>query len=270
MKAAMIVDTSRFNALLKDYAKETGKKMGEVVRHATTILAKSFMISTKPRSKGGGDGDFRKTKKGEIIYHGKDDRALGEQKVLQDIGKVFGSFAEATNIIKAASEDAARGFSLAIRRGDYDEAERILKSLGGKDANAKIGDLDPQIHSQSTRGGRKKNPPKARFVKDKELRDYQRKIVARVGFAKSAWYHAGLAIGKMTNVPAWIKRHPNTGVGSADLKSSNPSATIKSLVTYASQTLTQQQQNEAMHYARGRMTAMIKHAIDRKKKRIQP
>jgi hypothetical protein len=270
MKVMITVNTSRFNALLNQYSRETGKKMGEVVRHATTILAKSFMISTKPRSKGGGDGDFRKTKKGEIIYHGKADLELGKTATLRDIGKVFGSFAEATNIIKATSEDAAKGFSLAIRRGNYDEAERILKSLGGSERNAEVGQMDASIHKSSRVNGKVRRQRKAQFVHPKKLKEYERKIVARVGFAKSAWYHAGLAVGKMTNVPAWIKRHTNTGVGSANLKSSNPSATIKSLVTYASQTLTQRQQNEAMHYARGRMTAMIKHAIDRKKKRIQP
>jgi hypothetical protein len=251
------IETAKFNAALAQYAKASKKSAGEVVRRACVFVAKAFMVSTQPRSNANeSDGNFRK-KKGEVIYNGKADQALGKTAVMRDIGKVFSPHQQAFNEIKETSRDAAKGYAKAVANGDFDEAERILKSTGKRNRNAEVGDLDPKMHKESKRGGRVKRQRIARFIDRKELAEYSKEIANRVGFAKSAWFHLGLKFGKMTNVPAWIKRHAAPGMAIDSTNSKNPGGSMTSLVRYASQILPESKQSESMKYARQRMTSMM-------------
>jgi hypothetical protein len=251
------IETAKFNAALSEYAKASKKSASEVVRRACVFVAKAFMVSTQPRSNANtSDGNFRK-KKGEIIYNGKVDHALGKTAVMRDIGRVFAPHQNAFNEIKETSKDAAKGYAKAIADGNHDEAERILKSTGKRNRNAEVGELDPQLHKQSRRNGRVNRQRIARFVNKKELTDYSKEIANRVGFAKSAWFYLGLKFGKMTNVPAWIKKHNAPGLPMDNTNSKNPHGVMTSLVRYASQILPASKQAESMKYARGRMVSMM-------------
>jgi hypothetical protein len=249
--------TAKFNVALAKYAKASKKSSGEVVRRACVFVAKAFMVSTQPRSNANtSDGNFRK-RKGEIIYNGKADHALGKTAVMRDIGRVFAPHQEAFNEIKQTSKDAAKGYAKAVANGNFDEAERILKATGKRNRSADVGAVERSMHKENKRDGRVNRRRIARFVDKKELAEYSKEIANRVGFAKSAWFHIGLKFGKMTNVPAWIKRHAAPGMAIDNSNAKSPNATMTSLVRYASQILPDSKQREAMVYAEQRMISMM-------------
>jgi hypothetical protein len=251
------IETARFNADLAYYAKMSKKSTAKVVSMACSFIAKSFMVSTKFRDeKVGVSANFR-AKKGEIIYNGKADLKLGKETIMREIGSVFGTHQQAFNEIKETSRDAAKGYAKAIADGNNEEAERILKSVGVKSKGADVGQVDPKMHKQNRKKGKGGTKHVMRFVDKKELEQYKKKVFDRIGFAKSAWFHLGLKFGKMTNVPAWIKRHAAPGMAIDNTKSSNPGASMTSLVRYASQILSDAKQAESMKYARGRMIHMM-------------
>jgi len=256
MKGAIEVKTKSFNAALDRYAEGTGRKMGDVIKRACVFLAKAYMVSTQPRDMANGDGNFRKNK-GEVIYNGKGDHALGKNAALRDVGRVFGSFQQATNEIKNQSKDAAKGFAKAIKDGNMQEAERIAQSVGIQGGQADVGKLDPRIHQASRNEGRVKRKNIARFVDKKELDAYKKKVTAMVGFAKSAWLHAGRRFGAMTNTPAFIKRHDAPMKVVDHTSKATPGASMTSMVKYASKILSRSRQAEAQKYAEQRMMTMM-------------
>jgi hypothetical protein len=256
------VETKELSEAMRRYAKATGKSAGQVVKMNCKFMAKSLMVSTQPRShQSGGDGDFRK-KKGEVIYHGKADRKLGEASVTKDIGKVFSTFSQTFEEIKENSEDAAKGFFKAAKSGDWREAERILRSTGISNRNANVGKLDRAIHKQSKHNGRVNRQRAELVVDNKERKEYTKEIVKRVGFAKAAWANAGLSFGPMTNVPAFIKRHaaPSTTVNNTS-RETDPYGEMQSLVRYAGQVLKDDSVTIALRIATGRMERMMEHEL---------
>jgi hypothetical protein len=120
-----------------------------------------------------------------------------------------------------------------------------------------VGSVDPKMHRSNRKRGKNGTTHILRFVDKKELANYTKEVFNRIGFAKAAWFHAGLKFGKMTNVPAWIKKHAAPGVGIDNTKGNNPHGTMTSLVRYASQTLSQSMQADSMKYARQRMVSMM-------------
>jgi hypothetical protein len=251
------IETAKFNAALAQYAKASKKSAGEVVRRACVFVAKAFMVSSKFRDETvSSDGNFRK-KKGEIIYNGKADLKLGKESIMRDIGAVFGTHQQAFNLIKEQSSDAAKGYAKAVGSGDHKEAERILQSVGVANKATDVGSVDPKMHRSNRKKGKSGTTHVMRFVDKKELADYTKKVFDRIGFAKAAWFHAGLKFGKMTNVPAWVKKHAAPSMVIDSTNSSNPGASMTSLVRYASQTLSQSMQADSMKYARQRMTSMM-------------
>lgn len=258
MSVKIKVQSVEFQKALDRYAKETGRSMRNVVKRACVFIAKAYMVSTKPKERNKNKVNFREHK-GEIIYNGKADHKDGVKSVMRDIGRVFGTYQQASIEIKQQSENAAKGFARATRHGDWSEAERILQSVGGKNSDAKLGDIGNQSHKKFRRSDKI-----VKFTDKKTLDAYKKKIAARVGFAKSAWAQAGAKFGRMTNIPAWIKRHKAPFSVMDHTKKVNPGAIMTSHVRYADSVLSYAEQSYAMRFARGRMITMMKEELKAK------
>jgi hypothetical protein len=229
------VDMRPVTDALKELARVTGKDLGEIVKQNARLLAWNLAISSQPwKSK---EGNFRTNKRGETFYNGKADRVMGEAAVMRDIGKVFQSAQVVFDEIRRQDEALAKAFYRAIKLGDQGEAQRLLRSSTSEFKDASVEPFSKPAHqSLRSKGTVKQRTPNIVALDWRAVNAYAKERTKLVGFAKSGFVAAGEQLGKVRNVPAWIKR--NKGPGKATASSGiNSTATVESLVNYASDVL---------------------------------
>lgn len=241
------IETRELAAALKQLATATRKNFGEVVRQNARLVAWNLAHNTQPW---GMKLDQKKT---------------GEAAVMRDIGKVFKPATAIFKELRASDVKLARAWYSLVKAGKYAEAERILTATDLLDRNADIGPIEDRHHRDS-RGsrGRVHRHRAAQIIPDsKELRAYQKKIAARVGFAKAGWITAGSQVGKVTKVPAWIKRHTAAPGAARDNSKDmfSPHITLRNQVRYLPRIMTQSDVAHALRLQREKMLAHIQHVI---------
>jgi hypothetical protein len=247
MKPEIDIETKQFQEALRRLARDTGKSFRHVVDQNARLVAKNLAFQTQPF------GETNAAKK------------TGEGAVMRDIGSVYSSASKIFKQLKAQSIDQAKGFYAAVKNGDYALAEDILKRSGLRDRNAEVGEFDSSHHRQSRnkRGRVSRNRAALITPSGKEIRAYQAEVAKRVGFAKGAWIAAGQQLGRLSRVPAWMRRHAGSGQGTGTRKGgeNNPSASMNNNVGYVSGILTPAQISEALRLQREKMEAHINHVV---------
>lgn len=252
MKPTITVETKRFEAALRRLAQETGKSFVEVVNQNARLIAVNLAYQTQP------------------FGLGLDAKKAGEGAVFRDIGKVFKPANKIYAELRAQSAKMAKGFYAAVKNGDFAQAEDILRRSGILDRNAEIGELQPELHRKSrNRRGRVSRHRAALITPDaKSIRDYQKQVAQKVGFAKGGWIAAGQQLGKLSRVPAWLKKNAGQqGKATRRGGERNPSVELHNLVRYVSQVLTPAQMAEALRIQREKMEKHINYVVSKAARR---
>ena len=185
------VDTSKFNAAIRAFAKESRKGMEEVVKQRAGIIVGNLIAVTPPA-----DAKGRSTgKKGQITSEAK---KRGEDAVKADIFKLFPT--------SAAKEEKILAM---IERGDKFKTFSIPRKVPNYAAN--IGDLKrfhAQARSKST-GRVRTEYGKKMAVTRKSLRTaYAKEMAKRVGILNAGWLNAAQKLKTAkSKTPSWITRH---------------------------------------------------------------
>jgi hypothetical protein len=226
------VDMKPITEALKELARVTGKDIGEIVKQNARLLAWNLAISTQPwKSK---EGNFRSNKRGETFYTGKADRLVGQAAVMRDVGRVFQSAQVVFDEISKQDEALAKAFYKAIKLGNVNDAEKLLRASNSQFKGASIEAFTKSAHQQLRINGKvKQRRPNIIALDWKPVAAYAKERAKLVGFAKSGFVAAGNQLGRVRNVPTWIKGNKGPGKGAAN-SGFNATATVESLVRYAS------------------------------------
>lgn len=246
MNPELKVETRRFEAALRNLARETGRSFGEVVNQNARLIAVNLAYQTQP------------------FGNSSASRKQGEGAVMRDIGKVYRTASSVYAEIKDQSEKTAKGWYKAVKAGEFTQAEAILRKVSIADRNAAIGKFDDSLHIKSrNRRGRVSRHRIALITPDaKELKTYAKQVASRVGYAKAGWIAAGLQLGKLSRVPAWLKK-VTAGQGSGTMKGRavNPEAELHNFVQYLTNILNTGSVATALRVQREKMEKHIKYAV---------
>lgn len=245
MKGEVKIETRAFEAALRNLAKATGKSFRQVVDQNSRLIAINLAHQTQPF---GMDSGAKKA---------------GEGAVMRDIGRVYKPASQVFEEVKEESAAQARGFYAAVKSGNYSMAEDILKRTGIKDRNTTVGEFEPSVHGKwrNRRGTVNRHRAALIVPKAKDIKNYAKEVARRVGIAKSGWIAAGLQLGRLSRVPAWIKRHTGTGNATRRGGEVNPSAKMNNNVRYISDVLKPDQIATALRIQREKMEAHIRHVV---------
>jgi hypothetical protein len=233
------------------YAEATGKRLGDVVKQNSRLIAWNLAHNTQPWG---------------MDLAGK---KAGEAAVLRDIGNVYSSAASMyKQLLDAGDAKLAKSWYKLVKSGDYKKAADILRKTTLKDRNTPISaPLDPALHQAArtrSRGIVTRHRP-AQIVPDgKEIRDYGKQRKALVGFGKAGWITAGAGLGSITRVPAWITRHKGQAPGHADDHTSSrtdPYVVLTNGVNYATKIIPDHQAGAALKIQADKMLAHIEHVL---------
>lgn len=211
------VDTRELQGLFRDLEELSGKKAGVLIRERAGLLARVCAERTQPVADAS-SGDA--VSSGTTSADGASPKArqLGEQAVRRDIGRVYvpGNrvFGE---IERRIGTRAARAFKKLLKTNP-EEAWRLLQSAGLAASNLGVSPWDGgTLHQQLRNRGRINRGNKPVIIPDtKQLVDYVKKAIKRVGYTKSGWITAARQIPGakgISRVAAWIKRHTAPGAG---------------------------------------------------------
>lgn len=244
------IETRELAAALKQLATATRKDFATVVQQNARLVSWNLAHNTQPW--------------GMKLAEKK----TGEAAVMRDIGKVFKPATAIFKAIRATDSKLAKAWYSLVKDGKFSAAERILKATDLLDRNAEIGPIEDRHHRDS-RGsrGRVHRHRAAQIIPDaRELREYQKKITARVGFAKAGWITAGMKVGNVTKVPAWIKRHQGAAPGAARDNSRDmfsPHITLSNQVRYLPRIMSESDVAHALRLQREKMLAHIQHVLSK-------
>jgi hypothetical protein len=252
MTPELRVETRRFEDALRRLARESNRSFSDVVNQNARLIASNLAFQTQPF------GTSSASKK------------QGEGAVMRDIGKVYRTAASVFAEIKDQSEKTARAWYKAVKAGEFEKAESILRKCNIGDRNAKIGEFDASFHRKNlNRRGRVSRHRAALITADaKALKAYGKEIASHVGYAKAGWIAAGEQLGKLSRVPAWLRKvKAGQGKGTMKGREINPEATIHNMVQYLSNLLTPSQVTEALRIQREKMERHINYVVSNAAKR---
>lgn len=146
---------------------------------------------------------------------GSEGKKAGENAILRDVNRVYGSPSKLYDLIKTKSQPAARAFWAHVQKKRWVEANDIAERTTGH----RLREFDDGMeHSKrrNKRTGRVVGKQPSRFVPDmKYVRRYIREKQGNVGSLAAGWYAAGQRGGlAMRGVPSWVQRHTR-GMGFA-------------------------------------------------------
>lgn len=185
----LIKKLSRVQPLLR-------KPMKELIQQQ----AKLFIDAPK-------DGILANTPPSSSKARGNDAKKAGEVTLVRDILKVYVTAPEVYKAVAEQNPTAAKAIYSALLRGDYQEAERILRSSGTRFRNVSIGSFDPKLHkaSRNKRGRVSRHVPAQIVTNFKKLDSYIRQKKKNVGMLASGWNAPAFKL--RARVPTWVKRH---------------------------------------------------------------
>ncbi|MEQ1861895.1 MAG: hypothetical protein ABMA13_18405 [Chthoniobacteraceae bacterium] len=196
----MTLNSEGIDALFMDLAQLTGKKPGRLVRERSGAVARYFAEATYPRGK-----DLAAKQEGQAA-------------VWRDVGSVYiGPSSTYKYLVNEHGRKVAGAFYAKLKNGDLAGARAMLQKLGLSAGRLSLMEWDDGALHRKMRNsrGRVNRGVKPVIVSDaKSLKAYFKKIVKRVGWAKSGWITAARAIpgAKIGALPVWMKQ-PAPGRG---------------------------------------------------------
>ena len=245
------VDTTKFNKVMRAFAKESRKGLDEVVEARSSIIVGNLIAVTPPaEARGRAMGD-----KGQITPEA---RKRGENNIKADIAKLFPT--------SGAKEEKIMAM---IKRGDKFKTTSIPRVIPNFARN--IGELK-KFHKEarSLKTGRVRTEyGKKMAVTRKGLRTaYTKEVIKNVGILNAGWMRAAKRLKtSKRRTPAWITRHGDQP-GSVDFRHSKSGLTI-----YVSNRMSYYPKDKEMRLKKAlereeyAMTKALEAMIERKAKR---
>lgn len=219
--------------LVERFAQATGRDLADELVATARLLAVSLAHSTQPYG------------------NGQAARQAGEQRVEQDIRKVFLTPSGVYQaLVSDDSPGEARGFWAALRAGDEGRMRAIMEANA---ISVEIGvQPDPALHQASrNRRGRVKGAPKMLVTRPPVLSAYIARVKKRVGFAKAGWAKAADDCGGHRGIPAWASGRHSSAPGGAliDRSPVHPAVILRNEVGYIRDVLPDSQVQTAVGIA---------------------
>lgn len=227
MRDVSEIDTSKWERGVVAFSVASGKAIGETLREMSRRFVQEVVKLTPP---------FKSFSVRESFA---EQRRIGDRAVSRDIQRVYVPI-EDLNVYKSGRnpklQNAIRG---ALSAQNPALMAELLTKAGVEDTNEirpeKVTfSVDPRHHqSQRISRGRitrAQSPPK-NYVTRAALARYIKAVQSRVGALKAGWAAAAQKFG--VSLPAWIRRHSNTGqvVDNSNI-SNDPAITIRNTVPY--------------------------------------
>jgi hypothetical protein len=193
------IDTSKFEAAMREMAKVSKKDLDSVVSQQARIMVGNLIAITPPA-----DG-----KGTNLTDHGGIDikaKKAGESRIAADIAALF-----PTTKMKPASVEQAveAGFEWGTGKG-----RKIIHNYAPTEADLHRFHQAARDSQGRTRTGGNRGSNMA-ITHAAVLRSYIKKQQARVGLLNAGWINAARELGTAKRAtPAWITRHPNQPGGS--------------------------------------------------------
>lgn len=149
-----------------------------------------------------------------------------ERTVDMDVRRAYATKNKVFADIRKVNLNAARGFWSLFESGKYLKAKKIMDAVSPKYSGLSIQSFDGGAAHMAARGERGRVPKSTQpaFVikqtgKTNKLIRYIEKKKANVGTAKAGWVAAWRDLGRVREVPNWVRRAEKTSggkLGSAD------------------------------------------------------
>ena len=225
---------------LQALAALTGKGVGQIIRSYTPTLARYLAARTHPTL-----GIRNSTPDGLSLAAKK----AGVGAVKRDLRNTYVSPSAVFQTLKTkfpgkVGQSMARGFSRAMRNGDFAKAKAICAR-----ANIPAQHLDMRpwdggaFHRSIRKKGRVHKSQRPILIDDaKALKAYRARKLGHVGYAKSGWATAAAQIAPLKGIPAWIHKPAAPGRGyDMTAHPTSPFISLDNFVDYVSDILPRMQ-----------------------------
>ena len=226
MPDAIEIDSKAFEATLARVISESKRFPHEVVFEQARGVIRNVLAVTPPAAVWkSAEGDWQ-------LQLGARARMAGQRKVESNISRIYGTTAQAVNLIKAHATHPgmAEGFVSHIKKGEYERANNILRYVNGGDPGIYKFD-DGRMHKRLGRGARKQSQPYFYTYEDDKLKAYIQKKKDMVGFLASGWKNACQQLG--VALPQWIARHNAPGRMSIEITDTGMTVIMTNSTGYA-------------------------------------
>lgn len=243
-KPVMKVDNRELNEALFRFQEETHKAWPQVLRPRARSVAVSLAIQTQP------------------FGSGPEPQKTGINAVRRDIGKVYACLDTVYDEIKAADRlGMAMGFYAAVKNGNLDRAQTILRHSKSPNRNTPIGAFDKGAAHRSSRNSRgrvSRRRPALVVSNFERVGPYIKRVERLVGFAKGGWAACARALGGVRGINAgWVTRQKSPGEVIENYSFGAAKITLKNNVRYIDKAISEAQIQEALRIEQEKMEKYI-------------
>jgi hypothetical protein len=190
---------------------------------------------------------------------------LGQAAVARDIYRVYTPPGGPYQLIyEQAGKGQADAFYSLLRKGQLEEARTLYRRATGKQISIMAWD-GGALHQRlrNSRGTINRGQQPTVVTDAKALKEYVRKIQARVGWGKSGWASAGKAVpgGEgIGQIPLWMQQ-PAPGSAGAYRDPVNPYIELRNEVHYVSDLMSQRTNALALQAFERSMAKEVQHVM---------
>lgn len=194
-----------------------------------------------------------------------------ERKVMGDVSRAYATMSKIFLDIRAREPQAADAFWYFQSVGQYAVAQKIMAAESPSYSDLKIQKFDGGAAHKAARGARghvPKNTRPAFVIKDRgktsKLTRYIDSKQANVGMVKAGWVSAWRDLGRVRDVPQWVRRAEKVKggtLGSAEKRFWSPTSALIAIhnrVRHADEAISQRYQGTIESEAHHRLAKFLK------------
>ncbi len=245
LQVSINLDDDGLRNLMARWMVKKRKTIEEGLLTAARTLCKAFMDFSLPR-----------------------DNVKMERTVAGDVSRAYATMSSVYLDIRARDPAGAEAFWYFQKIGKYSVAQKIMAADSPSFSGLKIQPFDGGAAHKAARGARGHVPRNARpaFVirdtgKTSKLSRYIEGKQANVGMAKAGWVEAWRDLGRVRDVPAWVRRTRGDTLGDAQKQftgQASQSILIHNHVRHADEAIEQRYQTYIENEASDRLAKFFK------------
>ena len=245
MQVSINLDDSGLRNLMAQWMVKKRKTIEEGLLIASRTLCKAFMDYSLPR-----------------------DNVKMEHKVRMDVWSAYATPSKVFLDIRTRDPQAAEAFWYFQKVGKYATAQKIMAAESPSYSDLKIQKFDGGAAHKAARGARghvKRGTRPAFVVKDSgktsKLLNYIDQKRSNVGMVKAGWLAAWRDLGRVRDVPQWVRRIKGDTLGSSEKQFTGQASKhiiIHNAVRHADEAIDQRYQNTIESEAADRLAKYFK------------
>jgi len=242
MQVSINLDDSGLRNLMAQWMVKKRKTVEEGLLTASRTLCKAFMDLSLPR-----------------------DNLKMERAVMSDVSRAYASMSKIYLDIRSRDPEGAEAFWYFQKIGKYATAQKIMAADSPTYSDLKIQPFDGGAAHKAARGARGHVPKGAKpafVVKNhRKLSKYIAGKQANVGMVKAGWLAAWRDLGRVRDVPQWVRRIKRDTLGSSEKQFTGQASKhilIHNAVRHADESMDFRQQSSIEAVAADRLAKFFK------------